>query len=130
MLAHFGELHSVYPATKEQRDILFQKMKEEGYEWNAEKKKLIEIEKQSEHKSDWSEEDEKMLTSTIEYLNEFREVYQKGAQECIAWLKSIKERYTWKPSKEQMEALFEAKLASIKNREYFLGTLYEDLKKI
>ena len=31
------------PATKEQRDLLFQKMKEAGYEWDATKKKLKEI---------------------------------------------------------------------------------------
>ncbi len=30
----------IHPATKEQRDLLFQKMKEAGYEWNAEKKEL------------------------------------------------------------------------------------------
>lgn len=30
----------VHPASKEQRDALFQKMKEEGYEWNVEKKEL------------------------------------------------------------------------------------------
>ena len=29
-----------YPATKEQCDLLFQKMKESGYEWNADKKEL------------------------------------------------------------------------------------------
>lgn len=29
-----------YPATKEQRDLLFQKMKEAGYEWDADKKEL------------------------------------------------------------------------------------------
>lgn len=28
------------PATKEQRDMLFRKMKEAGYEWNGEKKEL------------------------------------------------------------------------------------------
>ena len=32
-----------YPATKEQRDLLFQKMKEAGYEWDANKKELKEI---------------------------------------------------------------------------------------
>ena len=32
------------PATKEQRDLLFQKMKEAAYEWDAEKKKLKKIE--------------------------------------------------------------------------------------
>lgn len=31
---------SITPATKEQRALLFKKMKEAGYEWNAEKKKL------------------------------------------------------------------------------------------
>ncbi len=30
----------IHPATEEQRDILFQKMKEAGYEWDAEKKEL------------------------------------------------------------------------------------------
>jgi len=32
------------PATKEQRDTLFAKMKEESYEWNAEKKELNKVE--------------------------------------------------------------------------------------
>jgi hypothetical protein len=31
---------AIIPATKEQRDILFSKMKEAGYEWNAKKKEL------------------------------------------------------------------------------------------
>lgn len=30
----------LFPATKEQRDLLFQKMKKAGYEWDAEKKEL------------------------------------------------------------------------------------------
>ena len=34
----------VTPATKEQRDLLFQKMKEAGYEWDADKKELKKIE--------------------------------------------------------------------------------------
>lgn len=34
----------VRPATKEQRDLLFQKMKEEGYQWDNEKKELNKIE--------------------------------------------------------------------------------------
>ena len=37
-------INSVVPATKEQRDLLFQKMKEAGYEWDAEKKELKKIE--------------------------------------------------------------------------------------
>ena len=34
------DAQNYHPATKEQRDLLFQKMKEEGYEWDAEKKEL------------------------------------------------------------------------------------------
>ena len=41
---YFGKEAMVYPATKEQRDLLFQKMKEAGYEWDAEKKQLKKIE--------------------------------------------------------------------------------------
>lgn len=35
----------IYPATKEQYDLLFLKMKEAGYEWNSDKKELHKIEK-------------------------------------------------------------------------------------
>lgn len=41
--AYNGEIH---PAAKEQRDLLFQKMKEAGYEWDANKKELKKIELQ------------------------------------------------------------------------------------
>ena len=37
-------INSIYPATKKQRDILFQKIHEAGYEWDSEKKELKEIE--------------------------------------------------------------------------------------
>ena len=53
---HFctGEYHTccwsydlyIKPATKEQRDLLFEKMHGAGYEWDAEKKELDKIEKQ------------------------------------------------------------------------------------
>ena len=46
---------NLHPATKEQRDLLFQKMKETGYEWDAEKKELKKIEQV---RAKWSEEDE------------------------------------------------------------------------
>ena len=35
--------HNIKPATKEQRDLLFQNMKEAGYLWDAEKKELKKI---------------------------------------------------------------------------------------
>ena len=45
-LSRFGREEDfvfVNPATKEQRDLLFQKMKEAGYEWDIEKKELKKI---------------------------------------------------------------------------------------
>ena len=42
-LCHFGPTSDVAPATKEQRELLFQKMKENGYEWDADKKELRKI---------------------------------------------------------------------------------------
>ena len=42
-LCHFGLVSDVIPATKEQRDLLFQKMKEAGYEWDEKKKELRKI---------------------------------------------------------------------------------------
>ena len=149
------------PATKEQRDLLFSKMKEAGYEWDAEKKELRIID-WSKHikyepngpsiieKSSWSEEDEKRLQSCLnvlqprgimgvtetintKWLKSLKERIQPKqewseddgnrinrliayfedkesftAEDDVVyanWLKSLKDRYTWKPSDEQMEAL-------------------------
>ena len=44
---------NVHPATKEQRDLLFQKMKEAGYEWDFEKKELKKIENKNPLLSDF-----------------------------------------------------------------------------
>ena len=41
---HWWTVEKVHPATKEQRDLLFINMKEEGYEWDAKKKELKKIE--------------------------------------------------------------------------------------
>lgn len=38
------DVRNIKPAAKEQRDLLFQKMKEAGYEWDAENKELKKIE--------------------------------------------------------------------------------------
>jgi len=43
ILSHFGKLSSIFPATNEQRELLFSKMKEAGYEWDAENKELKKI---------------------------------------------------------------------------------------
>ena len=76
------------PATKEQRDLLFQKMKEAGYEWDAEKKELKKIEQNHA----WSEEDAMQLDAAIN-------IVANSGHTCTSdWLKSLKDRYTWKPN--------------------------------
>ena len=77
---------NIFPATKEQRELLFSKMKEAGYEWDANHKQLKKIEQ----KPAWSEEDEAVLDALIRRL-EGEDVYISPhlATEC---LKSLKER--------------------------------------
>jgi len=83
-----GDYH---PATKEQRDLLFQKIKEAGYEWDDEKKELRKIEKES----IWSEEDEEKLNSIIQVLGDNSLLVQ--------WLKSLKDRVQLHPKQEWSE---------------------------
>lgn len=90
------------------------------------------IEKQGEQNLAWSEEDEKLLKLSVENLTElkdrFGEKYGKVG-DCILWIKSLKERYTWKPSKEQMKALDD--VISSRDIKYdILSELWKDLKKL
>ena len=54
----------IYSATKEQCNLLFQKMKEAGYEWNDEKKELKKVEQ--EELSDFEKSLKHMMEETIE----------------------------------------------------------------
>ena len=81
----------VYPATKEQRDLLFQKMKG-SYEWDAEKNEL----KKVDQKPTWSAEDERNLEGIIDEIQANKsqapdydfETYDR----FLSWLKSLKQR--------------------------------------
>lgn len=71
----------VHPATKEQRDLLFQKMKEAGYEWDAGKKELKKIEQRS-------EEDEEIIDKiSIAIANQYS---CDTAIKIENWLKSLR----------------------------------------
>jgi hypothetical protein len=78
----------VYPATKKQRNLLFQKMKESGYEWDAEKKELKEIEQ----KPTWSEEDEKIRKALIRFHKSTIEVDGIKGDDIVAWLEKQGEK--------------------------------------
>jgi len=107
----------IHPATKEQRDILFQKMKETGYEWDAETKelKIEEVDNlhnylYGEQNPAWSEDDEnaikviKRIIKKSEIIDPL--IYTDVLKEKLYdYLKSLKERRTWKPSDKQILAL-------------------------
>ena len=101
----------IHPATKEQRDLLFAKMKEAGYEWDVNKKQLERIidEKQIkknlqdnsfrrmfEQNPAWSEEDEKRIENILRVLD-VQVCWSGGGkvnpyQKEIDWLKYLKNR--------------------------------------
>ena len=110
------ELPSDYvPATKEQCDLLFSKMKEAGYKWDAVKKELKKIDARQNLtldgdlmqadcmmvESSWSKEDEDISIAIENHLREYyveKKGYPYVADENspemkeIRWLKSIRNR--------------------------------------
>jgi len=199
----------VHPATKEQRDLLFAKMKEAGYEWLEETKELKKIEQKPawtegdekqlndiiellpnltnrhnwlkslkdrvqpeqewneedkkmlnsflhkvevcnllsnkenvwiinklkslrpQPKQEWSEEDKKIINGITSYLCTHDSCELDGFNKWYDWLKSLKERITWKPSDEQMKQLG---WIAEQNKDNMIGkeliSLYQDLKKL
>jgi hypothetical protein len=94
------------------------------------------LEKQGEKKPSWSEEDEEMCQETIDWFEKKCFPYalenDNPARESIKWLKSLKNKVqpqnTWKPSDEQMEALFVLLPTVCNSNPAF--SLYNDLKKL
>lgn len=122
---HFGEPdkdNDYRPATKEQRDLLFKKMKEAGYEWDADKKELKNIEQKpiikmkspeeslgvsseeynkivdeciyGDDKSTWDKKDEQILNAAILHIKNETYNYYGGysSEHIMQWLKSLKDR--------------------------------------
>ena len=107
----------VNPATKEQCDTLMKAMTDAGYKWDEEKKELKKIRQ----KPTWGEEDKHWMQKVIDFMNhpDLIKTTPTLAKDTINWLKSLndrvqpqfkqewseEDRYVWKPSDEQMEAL-------------------------
>ena len=69
------------------------------------------LEKKSEQKSAWSVEDSAMLDNIVAWIEgKWGTLGGKvgGKEAYISFLKDLKDRYTWKPSDEQIEALQES----------------------
>ena len=82
-------------------------------------------------KQGWSETDKQMLENIIEVIGETCPDNYTASfiTKMLSWLKSLRPQPHWKPSEEQMKALFAAserndKLGAI------LNNLYNDLKKL
>ena len=81
----------------------------------------------------WSEEDDINLKKAIWYVENPAPMVVKDSM-LVEWLKSLKERYTWKPSNEQMEYLAKA-ITTLGNEgdnktSAILCELRTDLKKL
>lgn len=68
---------AAHPATKEQRDLLFQKMKEASYVWDAEKKELRKVNKK---------ELKKLAKKTSNEKHNLTEFENKLLDTCYGWL--------------------------------------------
>jgi hypothetical protein len=130
------DLEVITPAAQKQRDLLFQKMHEAGYEWDAEKKELKKIEQKP---AEWSEEDEVLLKLSLENLTELKDRFGEDYGRvggCIDWLKRLKARVQprshWKPSEGQMASIKHA-VSNMKNSACYdseLVHLLQDLEKL
>ncbi len=106
---------------------------EDGYDWLEKNLEYLKPKKEVE----WSKEDEEIFNLTITHLLSYtypnNPIYRKEAEKCIAWLKSIHLRPSWKPSEEQMEALQHAIDACESEWAYQddeLRSLLNELKKL
>ena len=119
------------PATKEQRDTLEKAMAGVGYTFDFKKKKS----KKVEQNSSWSEEDENLLKLSVENLTELKDRFGKDygrVGDCINCLKSLKDRYAWRASWEQLDALEYHLKHTNENSWQYKETkkLYDQLKKL
>ena len=128
----YGEwtwMQDIKPATKEQRDLLFQKMKEAGYEWDAEKKELKKVEQKP-----WSEEDEIIVDVLYAYTEKANQNGcpndAKRIETAINKLKSLRPQSTWKPSIAQLNALSIVSKGNSPDDIEAIVSLYNDLKKL
>ena len=84
----------------------------------------------------WSEDVQQWIDAIIKDYEEWYDVnkdHRATIQVKINILKSLKDRYTWKPSDEQMEALdvfIYAKYPNIEKYGAAVKSLYQDLKKL
>jgi hypothetical protein len=82
--------------------------------------------------TEWSEEDEGILDEIIDFLENGTVKLQHDLSLYASWLKSLKDRYTWRASWEQLDALeYHLKHTNENSRLYKeTKNLYDQLKKL
>lgn len=138
-----NELFLEYKESKEERtrrkliEYFSDWSKTKSYCWGIRVTDIMDwLEKQGK-KPAWSEEDEKMYSIIFEeyknrqyYSHPELKDYDINGQ-ILGWLKSLKQRYTWKPRDEQMKALDSAIDEFDGYREFdSLVSLKKDLEKL
>lgn len=122
----------VTPATKEQCDLLFQKMKEEGYEWNAEKKEIKKIEEEfngEDYGIDGLYHAQRILEKTLGRVDGYQTDDGILSHQCA--ISAVKKIYGQKPSKwteedelhvdsllKRLDGLCNTRFATIKDKEW------------
>ena len=87
-------------------------------------------------KTEWSEDDKEMFDYALDMVEWYDGKNKKRVRLVSNWLKSIKDRYTWKPSDEQLYFLHWLATNVLTDGEVdkkaseILYTLYDDLKKL
>ena len=114
------EVKGFTPATKEQRDLLFTKMQEDGYEWDAEKKELREIHVIDEGKAEMDYCFTKMMNG--EKINP---IWSKEDELRIRELESLVKQ-EWAIAEREND---KDKMHKMSNLSFFLKTLKPQLKR-
>ena len=92
-------LDKYIPAAKEQRALLFQKMKEAGYEWDAEKKELKKIEQKPVEQSNDYDRGYRDGVSAVEFNNKWSEEDEKRIERIVSFI--------WKNRKGDTDEIFQ-----------------------
>ena len=95
---NFASREDATPATKEQRDLLFQKMKEAGYEWNAEKKELKKIEQKFDMEIPFGAKDSELLEAS--YC--IPEGFHAEIKDNKVFIKKGEQKLTWSEEDEKL----------------------------
>jgi hypothetical protein len=112
---YFGKEAKVYPATKEQRDLLFQKMKEAGYEWDAEKKELKKVDNEEVNGEDYGIDSlwhaQRILEMTLGSVDGYQT--DDGILEHKCAISAVKKLYKQKPDWSEEDEKTMNKLLSL-----------------